>query len=178
MARKIIHFLDFFESHLCKFLLCFFVVLLFVQVLFRVVILKSLSWSEELSRFAFVWFAFLGASYAARLGAHNRVTVQFNVMPKMVKNIILLIADGIWIVFNIVMIRESFKVVADMVEFPFNSPALDLPMHFIYMIFPIAFGLMTIRIVQVNVLKYVYGIELSDVDDVASELEEMKKTVE
>ncbi len=178
MAMKILKFIDLLEGHICKVLLCFFVVLLFVQVLFRVVILESLSWSEELSRFAFVWFAFMGASYAARLGAHNRVTIQFKFVPELAKNIIMLLADGIWILFNVVMIRESFKVIADMIEFPFNSPALDLPMHYIYMIFPIAFGLLTVRIIQVNILKYVYGIELSDVDDVASDLDELEREMQ
>lgn len=172
MGTKLIKFLDYFESHMCKFLLSFFVTLLFIQVIFRVVIMESLTWSEELSRFAFVWFAYLGASYAARLGAHNRVSVQFNKMPKPLKNTILLIADGVWILFNIVMIRESIVVIEDMIEFPFNSPALDFPMHYIYMIFPLAFGLMIVRIIQVNILKYFYGVELADVDDLASEVKE------
>ena len=172
MGVKIIKFIDYIESHLCKFLLSFFVTLLFVQVVFRVVIKESLTWSEELSRFAFVWFAYLGASYAARLGAHNRVSIQFRKMPPFLKNAILLVADSVWIFFNIVMIRESIVVIRDMLEFPFNSPALDLPMHFIYLIFPFAFGLMTVRIIQVNILKYVYGIEMADVDEIETEAEE------
>jgi C4-dicarboxylate transporter, DctQ subunit len=172
MKQKIVGLIDKFESYFCRFLLCFFVTLLFVQVIFRVIILESLSWSEELSRFAFVWFAYLGASYAARLGAHNRVTIQFKLLPKLVKNIILLIADGIWILFNVVMIRESLKVIYDMIDFPFFSPALNWAMHYVYLIFPLAFGLMIIRIIQVNVLKFVYGIELSDVDDATAELKE------
>lgn len=178
MSRKLIQFIDAFESHFCRFLLCFFVTLLFVQVIFRVIIMESLSWSEELSRFAFVWFAFLGASYAARLGAHNRVTIQFKLCPKLAKNIILLIADAIWILFNVVMIRESLNVISDMIEFPFFSPALNWAMHYIYLIFPLAFGLMIIRIIQVNILKFVYGVELSDVDDAASELEDMKEQIQ
>lgn len=178
MNRKIIKLIDGFESHFCRFLLCFFVTLLFIQVIFRVVIMESLSWSEELSRFAFVWFAFLGASYAARLGAHNRVTIQFKLLPKIVKNIILLVADSIWILFNIIMIRESLKVISDMIEFPFFSPALNWAMHYVYLIFPLAFGLMIVRIIQVNILKFFYGIELSDVDDVASELEEVKEEIQ
>jgi TRAP-type C4-dicarboxylate transport system permease small subunit len=173
MGIKLLKFLDNLESHLCKVLLSFFVTLLFLQVIFRVVIMKSLSWSEELSRFAFVWFAFLGASYATRLGAINRVTVQFKFLPKRLKDIILLVADAFWILFNLVMIRESFKVIADMIEFPFNSPALDLPMHYIYMVFPVAFGLMTLRIIQVNILKFFFGLELTDLDDISAELEQM-----
>jgi TRAP-type C4-dicarboxylate transport system permease small subunit len=76
------------------------------------------------------------------------------------------------------MIWESLKVIFDMIEFPFFSPALNWAMHYIYLIFPLAFGLMIVRIVQVNILKFVYGIELSDVDDAASELEEVKEEIQ
>lgn len=170
--------LDNIEGYLCKFFLGFFVILLFVQVVMRVVFQTSLTWSEECSRFAFVWFAFLGASYAARLGAHNRVTFQFKFVPKLLGDISQLVADLIWITFNTVMTFKSIETIKDMLEFPFLSPALDLPMHYIYMLFPIAFTLMTIRIIQVNILKFVFKVEMKDVDDVTSELDEMKAEIE
>ena len=174
ILKKTIAVFDNIEGYLCKFFLGFFVILLFIQVVMRVVFQSSLTWSEESSRFAFVWFAFLGASYAARLGAHNRVTFQFKFLPKIVGDVFQLIADIIWIGFNTVMTIKSIETIKDMLEFPFYSPALDLPMHYIYMLFPIAFTLMTIRIIQVNVLKFVYKIELKDVDDVSADLEEFK----
>lgn len=148
-------------------------VLLFVQVVMRVIFQSSLTWSEEASRFAFVWFAFLGASYAARLGAHNRVTFQFKFLPKIVGDISQLVADLIWIGFNTIMTIKSYETIKDMLEFPFFSPALDFPMHYVYMLFPIAFTLMTIRIIQVNILKFVYKVELKDVDDVSSDLDDL-----
>ena len=176
--KKMVSVLDNIEGYLCKFFLGFFVILLFVQVVMRVVFQTSLTWSEECSRFAFVWFAFLGASYAARLGAHNRVTFQFKFMPKLVGDLSQLVADMIWIVFNSVMTYKSIETIQDMLEFPFLSPALDLPMHYIYMLFPFAFTLMTVRIIQVNILKFVYKVELKDVDDVTAELDEMKAEME
>jgi len=178
ILKKTLPILDNIEGYLCKFFLGFFVILLFIQVVMRVVFQSSITWSEEASRFAFVWFAFLGASYAARLGAHNRVTFQFKFLPRIVGNMSQLIADLVWIGFNTVMTIKSIETIQDMLEFPFFSPALDLPMHYVYMLFPIAFTLMTIRIIQVNVLKFVYKVELKDVDDVTSELDEMKADME
>ena len=178
VIRKTIFTLDNIERYLCNFFLSFFVVLLFVQVVMRVVFKSSLTWSEECSRFAFVWFAFLGACYAARLGAHNRVTFQFKFMPRIIGDAAQLVADLVWIVFNTVMTVKSIETIQDMLEFPFFSPALDLPMHYVYMLFPIAFTLMTVRIIQVNILKFVFKVELKNVDDVASDLEEMKLEME
>lgn len=175
MVKKIIHILDNIEGYLCKFFLSFFVVLLFIQVVMRVVFQNSLTWSEECSRFAFVWFAFLGASYAARLGAHNRVSFQFKLFPKIVGNISQLIADAVWLMFNAVMTVKSIETIKGMIEYPFHSPALDIPMHYIYMLFPITFTLMSVRIIQVNILKYILKQEIADVDDISSDLDDIKK---
>lgn len=175
IGNKIIYTLDHIESYLCKFLLSFFVVLLFVQVVMRVVFRDSLTWSEELSRFAFVWFAFLGASYAARLGAHNRVTFQFRFLPAFMGNFSQALADLAWVLFNTVMTVKSVETIRGMLEYPFHSPALDIPMHYIYMLFPITFTLMSIRIIQVNILKYILKQEIRDVDDISSDMEDIRQ---
>jgi C4-dicarboxylate transporter, DctQ subunit len=167
--------LDNIEGYLCKFFLSFFVILLFFQVIMRTIFQNSLAWSEEASRFAFVWFAFLGASYAARLGAHNRVTFQFKLFPRIVGDVSQLIADGIWLVFNAIMTVKSIEVIRDMMEFPFYSPALDIPMQYVYMLFPFTFTLMSVRIIQVNILKHVLKREIVDVDDISSDIEDIKR---
>ena len=175
MCKKSIYVLDNIEAYLCKIFLSFFVILLFIQVIMRTVFQNSLTWSEEASRFAFVWFAFLGASYAARLGAHNRVTFQFKLFPEIIGNISQLVADGIWLLFNAIMTVKSIETIQGMIEYPFHSPAMDVPMHYIYMLFPITFVLMSIRIIQVNILKYILKVEIKDVDDISSEIEDIKK---
>lgn len=175
IGKKSLKILDNIESYLCKFLLSFFVVLLFVQVVMRVVFQDSLTWSEELSRFAFVWFAYLGACYAARLNAHNRVTFQFKFLPALVGNLSRGLADLLWFLFNSVMVVKSIETIRGMLEFPFHSPALDIPMHRVYMLFPIAFTLMNIRIVQVNIIQYLLKQEIRDVDDIESDMEEIRQ---
>ena len=162
----------------------FFVCLLFLQIVLRIVfsafdyfshyipllaewpLPASLPWGEELSRFAFVWFVFLGATYAARLAAHNRVTFQFKMFPKIVGNISTLISDMVWIVFNCVIVYYSINVIKEGFEFPEYSPTLDWVMAYIFLIFPFSFTLMTVRIIQVNIMKYILKIEIADVDQI------------
>ena len=168
-ARKILHWLDSIESYISQALLAFFVCVLFSQIFLRVAFDYVITWSEEISRFSFVWFVFFGASYAARLGAHNRVTVQFKLFPPAVAKYSMLLSDLIWIGFNVVMIRESLKVIGNLKEFKYHSPALGVSMEYVYWIFPICFGLMTLRIIQVNWMRFVLKIELADVDKVNPE---------
>lgn len=183
-AKPILKFLDNIESYICQLLLVFFVCLLFLQIVLRLVFsffhflsqyspvfelypfAASLPWGEELSRFAFVWFVFFGATYAARLAAHNRVTFQFKLFPKIVGDISTVLADLVWIGFNCTMIYFSIIVIKDGFEFPEYSPTLDWVMAYVFLIFPIAFSLMTIRIIQVNIMKYGLKIEIADVDQI------------
>ena len=81
-ARKTLALLNNFETILCEILLALFVVLLFAQIMFRQLFGYNIAWSEELSTYMFVWFAYLGAVVAAKMSAHNRVTVHFRYMPK------------------------------------------------------------------------------------------------
>lgn len=164
--KYFLKFLDNFESYVCQVLLSFFVVILFLQIALRVCFNYVIPWSEEISRFAFVWFVFFGAAYAARLAAHNRVMIQFKILPKIVEDIAMILTDMIWIAFNLVMIKKSVEVIQDLTEFTYMSPALEWSMAYVYWIFPISFGLMTIRIIQVDIMKYVLKIQVKDVDSI------------
>ena len=172
-VKRLLKLLDNFESYVCQILLSFFVVILFLQIALRVCFNYVIPWSEEISRFAFVWFVFFGAAYAARLAAHNRVMLQFKILPKICQDIAMIVTDVIWVAFNVVMIQKSIEVIRDLTEFPFMSPALEWSMAYVYWIFPISFGLMTIRVIQVDIMKYVLKMELKDVDSV--DLEETQK---
>ena len=155
-ARQfILKFLDEFENYFAQILLAFFVVLLFIQVVLRMTIGETLSWSEELSRFAFVWFVFLGASHGARVGAHSRVSVQFKTLPSKIRDVILAFADLLWIIFNLIIVYKGTMNVIGMIEFPYKSPTLGWSMAYIYAIIPFCFLTMTVRVIQVNYLKFV-----------------------
>ena len=167
-------FFDNFESYICQLLLAFFVTLLFVQIILREIFSYTLSWGEELARFSFVWFVFFGAVVAARLAAHNRVTFQFKMFSKKTQNYIEGFADLIWLVFNGVMIWKSIFLIKSMMQFTYISPTLGWSMAYVYLIFPIAFTLMSIRIIQVNYLKLIKGVDIRDPDKVDLE-EEFEK---
>lgn len=167
-------FFDNFENYICQLLLAFFVTLLFVQIILREIFSYTLSWGEELARFSFVWFVFFGAVVAARLSAHNRVTFQFKMFSKKTQNYIEGFADLIWLIFNGVMIWKSIFLIKSMMKFTYISPTLGWSMAYVYLIFPIAFTLMSIRIIQVNYLKLIKGVDIRDPDKVDLE-EEFEK---
>lgn len=165
--------LDNFESYACQLLLAFFVILLFLQILLREFFQYSLSWGEELATYLFVWFVFLGASYACRLGAHNRVTFQFKMLPKRASIAIEAFSDLIWVLFNCYFIYLSYKFVFVKMNLFWKSQTMGIPMKYFYMILPISFVLMTLRVIQINYLKFVKGEAVKDPDAI-----EIEKTLD
>jgi TRAP-type C4-dicarboxylate transport system permease small subunit len=58
-------------------------------VFFRYVLNDSLSWSEELAKYAMLWLVFLGAPIALRLGVHPNIELVVNRFPAMITRTIL-----------------------------------------------------------------------------------------
>ena len=156
------------ESYICRTLLAAFVLLLFAQIISREFFQHSIAWSEELATYMFVWFVFFGASYAARLSAHNRVTFQFKALPPGAVRWIEAFADLIWLAFNIYFVYLSTSFILSMNKFV-KSQTLGLHMSWFYWILPIAFTLMSIRIIQVNYLRLVKGINVRDPEEMERE---------
>ncbi len=160
------------EEYLSEALLACFVLLLFVQILLRQFFQYSLPWGEELATYMFVWFAYLGASVAAKMSAHNRVTFQFNFVPAIVRKVCLTLADLIWVGFNLYFVYLSYDFVFNRMNLFWKSQTLGLPMKYFYMILPIAFTLMSIRILWNTYLTLFEGAKL--VDPEAAEIEKLK----
>ncbi len=174
VKKVVLALLDHFESYLCQFLLVFFIVVILLQIVLRQINM-SLPWTEEIARFAFIWFILFGACYATRLCALNRVTLQFSKAPKWVGDLFLFIGDIIWFCFSLIMAWEGYIAVLDLVEFPYATPALDWDLGMVYLVFPLSFLLMAIRIVQVNVIKYILKEEILDPDQ--ESIKESQKTL-
>jgi len=153
--------LDRLESYICQTLLAVFVSLLFVQIVARQLFGFSISWIEELSVVLFVWFAYFGASYAARLYAHNRVTFQLAALPRQLARWIEAFGDLLWVGFNLVFIWYAIEFISRLRPFV-KLQTLGWPMKWVYIVLPIAFTLMIIRILQVNYVKLIKNEDVVD----------------
>lgn len=168
LIRKI---LDNFESIICQSLLVSFVLLLFIQILLREFFEYSIPWGEELATYMFVWFVFFGASYAAQKSAHNRVTFQFRFFSMKTRTYIEAFSDLIWVAFNLYFVYLSYDFVFNKMNVFWKSQTMGIQMKYFYMVLPIAFLLMSIRIIQNNYHKLVKGEDI--IDPETAELEKI-----
>lgn len=161
------------EEYCCALLLASFVLLLFAQILLRQLFQYSIPWGDEVATYMFVWFAYLGAVVAAKMSAHNRVSFQFRWFPPIVQKVSETIADMLWVAFNLFFVYLSYDFVFNKMNLFWKSQTTGIPMKYFYMIIPIAFTLMTIRILWNNYERLFKGVE--NIDPEMKEIQKLKQ---
>ena len=154
--------LDHVEEFICAFLLVGFVSLMFAQIVSRQLFHYTILWADELATHMFVWFAYFGAVVAARLSAHNRVTFQFTFFPPIVKKVSEGLADLIWVAFNLYFAWLSIDFIFFRMNRFWSSQTLGLPMKYFYLVLPVAFVLMSVRILANDYRVLIKGEALKD----------------
>jgi TRAP-type C4-dicarboxylate transport system permease small subunit len=91
-------------------------------------------------------------------------------MPRAVGRVMLALADLLWVAFNVYFVWLSYDFVFNRMNLFWKSQTLGLPMKYFYMILPLAFTLMTLRILWNLYLGVFRGVDLLD-----PEAEELKK---
>ncbi|WP_022819777.1 TRAP transporter small permease [Fusobacterium russii] len=73
--NKLVDFLDKLEEIVLVIMFALMVLVIFGQVIMRYVFNNSLSWSEELGKFLFVWISWIGISIGAKRKEHIKITM-------------------------------------------------------------------------------------------------------
>ena len=75
-----------------------------IQVIMRYVFNNSLTWSEEVMRYAFIWMVYVGAATTARRRGHVRIELLDSALPGKVKVILHYFIDFLVILGLIVLV--------------------------------------------------------------------------
>jgi TRAP-type C4-dicarboxylate transport system permease small subunit len=114
----------------------------FLQVLTRYVFHISLSWPEELARFCFIWTSLLGASIAWERNKLHDIDIVFNYFPGAVRPFVAVGSNLLVCVILAVLVVYGVQLTA-LVDLQI-SPAMEIPMSYVYSAVPFASGLMLI----------------------------------
>lgn len=147
--RRLINIIDDFEFLISAAALIALVILLTISIYARYVSGFSIPWSEEVARFMFIAVIFSSISYTARQHRHIRVTLFVEkLFSKSAQNIVFIIGDLIWLLFNGVVLYGAYIILSELFEYPYNSPVLNLPMYYVYGLIPIFFFTISVRVIQ------------------------------
>ena len=139
MGKLFIRGLDGFGYFLLVVATLVMVISILLQVFFRYAMNAPLYWSEEIARYAFVWLVFIGAAIASKRGAHIGVDYLVMHLPEIPKNILAIFVNLLVLFFISCVIYMSVGVIKSNITQ--LSPAMRIPMGYIYMAIPKGLGI-------------------------------------
>lgn len=128
--------------------LAFTVGLIFIQVIMRYVFRNSLSWSEELARYLFLWQIWLGASFAVKEHAHLRIEALVDHLSPSRRRFLEFVALLAWFAFSLFLAVKGSELTLLLLKRGQVSPAMRMPMAYAYASVPVGSALMSIRLVE------------------------------
>lgn len=123
------------------------VIAFFYQIILRFLFERGNPWSEELTRYAFIWLSMLGSAVATRRSRNMDVDFIVKRMPKTMQIINSLFTKGLIIAFLMVIIVYGFSLVS--ITFKQLSPGLRVPMAYMYAAVPVGGLLMLLFTLEI-----------------------------
>ena len=148
---------DYFEEGMCCIMLSTMILCLSAQVLARMMVGTSIAWTEELSRYTFLWSVYLGAALAAKRGAHVRVTAQFLWMKDNLRMFCRVLADALWVCALLFIAFNCLPVLEEGFEFPEISPTMHFAKVWVECIIPLSFVMVAWRVVADYFIRWKNG---------------------
>lgn len=137
-----------FEESLVVLMMAAMSVIIGLQIFMRYVMGASLSWSEELSRYLFIWATYLGVAYGVRKDAHIRVSMVTDAMSRRNAAYIRILTHVIFGAFAVFVMYQGWIMVEKTFRFGQKSASLGIPMGFVYLAPLTGFAFTILRLVQ------------------------------
>lgn len=126
-----------------------------LQVLTRYVFKRPLVWTEEASRFFFIWMVFLGASVGVRRKDHFLLDILLVNVPEGLRRVFLILANICVLAVSLILFLVG--IVFTRIGLGQLSPTMRIPMAWIYLAMPIAGMLMFVYVIQ-QVYELIQGL--------------------
>ncbi len=148
---------DNFEEGACALFIGVMVICLFLQVAMRIAVGSSLAWTEELSRYSFLWAVYVGAALAVKKGGHVRITAQFMLLSIRWRLVFRILGDIIWIGFSLYVAWIGLTCIEEGLDYPEVSPTLGIVKAWVESVIPFSFVLVSWRIVEEYIVRWRSG---------------------
>lgn len=146
---KILRWLDQnFENVISTVMFSVFIICTFLQVLFRFIFNFSLSWTEEMARYTFIYMVYFAVALAAQQGTHVRVEIIDEIVPKKYMKYILCFTELVSAAFLFIIALSSVEYANKLISMNQITPALQLMYGYVYWIVPGGLFLTTFRFLQ------------------------------
>lgn len=147
--KRLLHTLDaHLEEYLLIILLALMAILMILQVFCRYLLGISLSWSEELTRYLFIWSGFLSISFCCAKGLSIKTDILPHFLSAKKAHLLRLIGYTAVLLFFLYQLPFAASYMISAVTSGQVSPACGIPMVYIQAAPFVCFLLMIFRLVE------------------------------
>lgn len=148
-AVKVRAFLDRAEEGVAGVLLAACLGIVFLEMTARGAFHASFMWSDELSRYLFIWMTYLGASALVRENGHIRVELLINLLPKTSRRIVELFIVALCLAFTSVVFVAGLQYANEsrMLGMVSADTNLAAPIWVFQAAIPVGYFLISVRLV-------------------------------
>lgn len=119
-----------------------------VQVFSRYILGTSLSWSEELTRYIFIWAGFLSVSYCTKKCISIKIEQFVAVFPRRGKAAFKMVNHTFELILFLYLLPFAWNFFLSAIRSGQTSPALNLPMYYVQAAPLFSFLLVSFRVAQ------------------------------
>jgi len=146
------------KPFLCIGLLAIILIITF-QTAYRYIIVKfsdtasAAVWTEELSRFIFVWISYLAVPLAIKNRENIRVNVIYDKFNTRWRSIFWVVNDLCFLFLGVYVTFLGMNMIGEGIRYPQMAPAMQIPYYIPYSIVPLGFALISFRLIQDIILE-------------------------
>lgn len=148
-SGKVLEYLAKFAENVMVALTVAMVCLVTYQVFERYVLNYTPPWSEELSIYLMIWFGIIGIAAGVRRGSHMSLHYFADKMPLKVQKVLTIAGHVLVLIYTAVLINEGISMVE--LTMSQRSPAIGLPVGFVYLALPVSAVLIVIYTIELLV---------------------------
>ncbi|SHI63126.1 TRAP transporter small permease [Pseudobutyrivibrio xylanivorans] len=147
--KRIFFFIDeYLEEFIMVVLLIGMSVIMGIQIFCRYILGASLSWSEEITRYLFIWSAFLSVSLCTKKCISIKIDQFIRAFKPRGKALFKVLNLTIEFIFFVYLIPFAYRYLISTIESGQVSPACGIPMYFVQSAPLVCFTLCAIRILE------------------------------
>lgn len=139
------------------------VAVIFYAVVMRYIFHRPPAWSEELSRFVFIWMIMFSAVLVTREESHIQITFVLDLLPKTLRFFVSNFVRLLMIGFCWVMVQQGLRIYPIVAEA--SSPSFGISMGWLYLSIPVSGILMGIYILETIVKSIVDRVRTASFEE-------------
>lgn len=152
--KNVLRILNGFEKAFVTISMVVMVILIFLQVFTRYVMGDAMSWTEEASRYIFIWLIFLSVGIAFVEKKHIAIDIIMDRLPKTAQRVLQQFVYILLMGVSVFLLVQGLSLVEQMQTFNQKSANLQLPMWIVYAALPVGFFFAILRLVQASIHLY------------------------